>query len=96
MLKEGNLVGIVTRADLVRAFSRSDEEIELDIREDVILHTFWVPPGEVEIEVRDGEVTLRGTVESELGVELLPEAIQRVPGVVAVHSELQARVLAPR
>jgi len=96
VLKEGNLVGIVTRADLVRAFSRSDEEIELDIREDVILHTFWVPPGEVEIEVRDGEVTLRGTVESELGVELLPEAIQRVPGVVAVHSELQARVLAPR
>lgn len=90
--KDGKLVGIVTRADLVRAFSRSDAEIEHDIREDVVLRTFWVPGGEVEIEVRDGEVTLLGTVESELAVELLPEAIQRVPGVVAVRSELRARL----
>src|SRR5665647_3559680 len=29
------LVGIVSRADLVRAFTRSDEEIEREIREDV-------------------------------------------------------------
>jgi CBS domain-containing protein len=92
VLKDGNLVGIVTRADLVRAFARSDKEIEHDICEDVVLRSFWVPPGELEIEVHDGEVTLRGTVESEFGAELLPEAIQRVPGVVAVHSELHARV----
>jgi CBS domain-containing protein len=91
VLKDGNLVGIVTRADLVRAFSRSDKEIEHDIREDVVLRTFWVPDSEIDIEVRDGEVTLLGTVESELAVELLPEAIQRVPGVVAVHSQLHAR-----
>ena len=35
---EGRLVGIVTRADLVRAFVRSDAEIEHEIREDVIRH----------------------------------------------------------
>ncbi len=91
VLEDGKLVGIVTRADLVQAFSRSDTEIEHDIREDVVLRTFWVPDGEIEIEVRDGEVTLLGTVDSELLVELLPEAIQRVPGVVVVHSELHAR-----
>ncbi len=33
---DGKLIGIVTRADLVRAFVRSDEEIGREIREDVI------------------------------------------------------------
>jgi CBS domain-containing protein len=49
VLKEGKLVGIVTRADLVRAFSRPDGEIERDIREDVLLRTFWIPEGKIQI-----------------------------------------------
>jgi CBS domain-containing protein len=91
VLKDDRLVGIITRADLVRAFARTDEELEHDVREDVMLRTFWVPPGEIEIEVRNGEVTLRGTVDSDVGAELLPEAVQRVPGVVAVHADLKVR-----
>ena len=38
------LVGIVTRADLVRAFRRSDEEIKREITEDVIVRTLWMSP----------------------------------------------------
>jgi len=91
VLKDGKLVGIVTRADLVRAFSRSDEEIEHDIREDVLLRSFWIPEGKIQVAIRDGEVTLTGTVESDLMTELLPEAIQSVPGVVAVQSQLRVR-----
>ena len=91
VLKDGKLVGIVTRGDLVSAFARSDEEIALDIREDVLLRTFWVTPGEVDVFVRNGEVAIKGTVESDLMTELLPEAIQRVPGVVRVKSRLTAR-----
>ena len=45
VVSDGKLVGIVTRADLVRAFTRSDEEIEREIRDDVLLHTLWVDPG---------------------------------------------------
>jgi CBS domain-containing protein len=91
VLKGDRLVGIVTRADLVGAFARSDEEIALDIREEVLLRSFWITPGEVDVIVRNGEVTLTGTVESELLTELLPEAVQRVPGVVRVRSKLGAR-----
>ena len=91
VLKDGKLVGIVTRADLVSAFARSDEEIALDIRDDVLLGTFWITPGDVDVTVRNGEVTLRGTVESDLLTQLLPEAVQRVPGVVRVKSRLVAR-----
>jgi CBS domain-containing protein len=91
VLKGHQLVGIVTRADLVRAFSRSDEEIEQEIREEVLLHSYWIPEGKVQVAVRDGEVTLTGTVESDLLTELLPESIQLVPGVVAVRSQLPVR-----
>ena len=91
VLEDGKLVGIVSRADLVSAFSRSDEEIALDIRDDVLLGTFWITPGDVDVSVRHGEVTLRGAVESDLLVELVSEAVQRVPGVVRVKSKLGGR-----
>ena len=35
VVKDERLVGIITRADLVRAFTRSDEDIAQEIREDV-------------------------------------------------------------
>ena len=91
VLEDGKLVGIVTRADLVSAFARSDEEITLDIRDDVLLGTFWITPEDVDVTVRSGEVALRGTVESDLLTELLPEAVQLVRGVVRVKSRLAAR-----
>jgi len=85
---DGNLVGIVTRADLVRAFVRSDEEIAREIREDVIFRTLWIPPEQVEVEVEKGAVTLRGHVENRSDAELLPSFVQRVPGVVSVDTQL--------
>ena len=41
---DGVLIGIVTRADLVRAFVRSDEEVAREIREEVIRRTLWLEP----------------------------------------------------
>jgi CBS domain-containing protein len=37
VVSDGLLVGIVTRADVVRAFRRSDDEIEREIRADVLV-----------------------------------------------------------
>jgi CBS domain-containing protein len=88
VLKKGKLVGIVSRADLVGAFARSDEEIAVDIREDVLLHSFWIGPEDVQVSVRNGEVSLTGTVDSELFARLVPETVQLVPGVVRVTPKL--------
>jgi CBS domain-containing protein len=88
VLKDGKLVGIVSRPDLVSAFARSDEEIALDVREDVLLRSFWMTPGEVEVSVRNGEVSVTGTVESDLLAQIIPETVQRVPGVVRVKPKL--------
>jgi CBS domain-containing protein len=83
------LVGIITRADLVRAFVRTDAEIEREIREDVFRRTLWLEPDAVQIEVAGGEVRLSGVVETKTDAELIPTFVQRVPGVVAVLSKLR-------
>jgi CBS domain-containing protein len=92
VLKQDVLVGIVTRADLVRAFHRTDAEIADEIRKDVIGELMWLEPLAVAVVVHSGEVLLRGTIEGRLDAELLPKLAARVPGVVAVESELTWRV----
>jgi CBS domain-containing protein len=88
---DGELVGIVTRADLVRAFSRSDDEIRTEIRDEVISRVFWLDPTHFTVEVKDGVVTITGQVETEADVRLLPELVRRLPGVVAVEANVTAR-----
>ena len=95
VVDQGRLVGILTRADVVRAFSRSDADIAEEIRSDILRRTFWLEPGQVSITVVDGTVTLEGEVETAADEEVLPALVARVPGVVAVHAELRSRVEVP-
>ena len=82
VLKDGKLVGIVSRADLVRAFTRTDEEIGDEIRNEIVTRTLWLEPDAVEITVERGNVVLAGQVETATDAELLPIFVERVPGVV--------------
>jgi len=93
VLQDTTLVGVLSRADLVRAFARSDAELEREIREDVLLEGFWLgnQPGVATATVQGGEVMLEGVVETEADAEALPRRIQRVPGVVSVRSSLAVR-----
>jgi CBS domain-containing protein len=88
---EDRLIGIITRADLVRAFVRSDAEIEQEIREDVLSRTLWLEADTIQIEVVGGEVRLSGEVGTQTDAELIPTFVQRVPGVVSVLSKLRWR-----
>jgi CBS domain-containing protein len=85
---DGTLVGIVTRADLVRAFVRSDEEIAREITDDLILRTLWIPAERIGVTVDEGEVTIQGHVDSQAEATLVGKFVQGVPGVVAVTSDL--------
>jgi CBS domain-containing protein len=86
VVDDGRLVGIVTRADLVSAFTRTDEEIEREIAEDVLLHTLWISPKCVSIDVNDGEAILGGEVESKTHAAMVEAYVRRVPGVVGVDA----------
>jgi CBS domain-containing protein len=88
VVANNELVGIVTRADLVRAFHRSDEEITHEISDDVLLRTLWISPERLTISVENGEVTLGGKVDNRSEAELAAAFVSRVPGVIDVHSNL--------
>jgi CBS domain-containing protein len=92
VVDDGLLVGIVTRADLVRAFARSDGEIAGDIRGGVLRRTLLLAaPDEVTVAVDSGKVTLRGSVDSRADAELLSRLARKVPGVVDVESSVEWR-----
>jgi CBS domain-containing protein len=92
----GRLVGIVSRADLVRAFTRTDEEIEREIRDEVLLRTMLLVPGEVDIQVKSGVVTMRGGVGTQQDAEILEHCVRRVPGVLDIRAEIHCSTVPPR
>jgi CBS domain-containing protein len=92
VVEHGKLRGILTRADIVRAFARSDEEIAEEIRSEILRRTFWLEPGSVSVTVIDGNVDLEGEVETEADAEMLPKLVARVPGVVSVQADISSRV----
>lgn len=86
VVDQGRLVGIVTRADLVRAYTRSDEELGRAIREDVLLRALWLDPASFTVEVTDGVVSISGAVERRSTAEMVERVVAMVPGVVAVRA----------
>ena len=57
---DGRLAGIVSRADLLRPFLRSDDDIRDEIRVGVVLSTMLMDPQRVAVTVDLGVVTMRG------------------------------------
>jgi len=87
---DGRLVGIIARSDLVRAFSRSDDEICADLDE-VVQRELWIPREYVAVTVTEGHVRVTGTVDTRTDAELVAAFASRVPGVVEVQCELDWR-----
>jgi CBS domain-containing protein len=86
---DGELAGIVSRADIVRAFTRSDTEIWEELRNDILTRQLWIPPELLEVRVTGGRVEVSGKVETRAEAELVEAFAWRVPGVVGVDcSEL--------
>ncbi|WP_443056910.1 CBS domain-containing protein [Streptomyces sp. NBC_00669] len=84
----GKLRGIVSRSDLLKTFLRTDEEISDEVRHQVVDVLF--PGGsDVEVDVNDGRVVLRGAA---LEPELIPLAgrlARAVEGVVDAECEFR-------
>ena len=88
VVEDGRLVGIVTRADLVRAFVRSDAEIEREIRESVELRSHGIDTNALTVIVSSGEVELGGRVATQDDAALVERIAHAVPGVVSVETSL--------
>ncbi|WP_193783454.1 CBS domain-containing protein [Streptomyces sp. E5N91] len=82
---EGLLEGIVSRADLLKVFLRTDDAIAEEVGQDVVAPLFPSPPDTVRVEVSDGVVTLRGRVEDTSLVPVAARLVRAVEGVVDVR-----------
>ena len=89
VVDDGRLVGIVTRADVVRVFARSDAELAAAVGAEIAARTSVSPePGVLEVEVRDGDVRLAGTVERRSLAETIVAVARDVAGVLRVDDHL--------
>ncbi|MFE9404898.1 CBS domain-containing protein [Streptomyces sp. NPDC006530] len=84
----GQLVGIISRSDLLRVFLRRDTAISEEIIGEVMHRTLRFGPGAVDVSVVDGVVTLRGKVASKSLVPITAGLCRAVDGVVTVHEQL--------
>lgn len=88
VLENGALVGVLTRADIVRAFARTDEDIADAVRDDVLYRTMWLDPNAFDVSVENGRVRLKGNVERRSEADMIERITAMVPGVTGVDADL--------
>ncbi|WP_346660062.1 CBS domain-containing protein [Streptomyces sp. WMMB303] len=81
---DGRLIGIVSRADVLSVYLRSDEQIAQAVREE-ILAPLSGAVGELRAEVHDGVVTLSGQASDPELVPLVVRTVLALEGVVDVR-----------
>lgn len=97
VVEDGRVVGIISRANLLRALllathslpgaSASDDEIRERLWRE-LEGTSWAPCALLNIVVRDGTVHLHGTIFDERERAALKVAAENIPGVKAVEDHL--------
>jgi CBS domain-containing protein len=85
---EGNVVGVLARADLIRAMARSDEEVAAAVRKAIgVLGTETFPS--LKVEASGGAVTISGTADRRTTHDLALSIASEMPGVLEVIDELE-------
>lgn len=86
--KDRKLVGIVSRSDVLKVFLRPDDEIRRDILEDVLGRKVLEETNGIDVDVRDGVVTLRGVLPRLSTTRLITFHVNRLDGVTKVVDKL--------
>jgi CBS domain-containing protein len=88
----GPLLGIVSRADLLKVFLRPDADIAAEVRQHVLMLGMWMDPDTVMVDVRDGVVTLTGPLERRSLIPITVSLVRGLDGVVDVVDQLTFEV----
>lgn len=86
ILREGRLAGIVTRADILKVFLRSDESILQTVRE-TLARELYIDPASLTLSCANGIVTVAGNVDRHSDCALVVKWIHSIDGVVAVRAD---------
>lgn len=87
----GELIGIVSRADLVSAFLRTDVAIAEEIEQLLASHVLLTEDGSIDVQVRDGVVMLTGELSRRSSVEIAERLAREVDSVVEVEANIAYR-----
>jgi CBS-domain-containing membrane protein len=85
---KGQLVGIVTRRDLLKVHARLDAVIRDDVMQQVLRRILMIEPGAVRASVDDGLVTLNGRTGRRTTALAAVGLTETVPGVTGVVDRL--------
>jgi len=90
--EDNKMLGIISRLDVVAVFTRPDEVIEDEIREDLLRRVLFVDPDDVVVDVDGGVVTFRGEIGTKNESRILEELSRRLDGVMRVDNQLVWRI----
>jgi CBS domain-containing protein len=94
--QNGSVIGIIARADLLRAMTAllqtsskiaTDAEIRASIL-DQLKQQDWTPIASIAVDVRQGVVDLRGSLSDDRQRLAIKVIVENVPGVTAIHDHL--------
>ncbi len=97
VLRDGKLVGIVSRANLLRVLERAASEVAAPPASDQEIRTLltselerqhWAPVGAIEVVALNGAVHLWGTITDERARRAIIVAAENTPGVKSVTDHL--------
>ncbi|MCX4799095.1 CBS domain-containing protein [Streptomyces sp. NBC_01242] len=91
---DGNLKGIVSRADLLKIFLRPDDDLAAEIRHEVVDRLFPAPHQNVKVSVTRGVATLTGRIHDATLIPVAARLAQSVEGVVNVDCRLESQASA--
>lgn len=86
----GRLVGLITRSDTLQAYLRRDDEIQEEIRREILCGELALDAADVTVTIHAGVALLNGHVRRGAEARLI-HAVQQVEGVVQVSSHLSIR-----
>ena len=85
IVESGHVIGIITRADILRTMARPDTAITEDVRWR-LLHDLWIDTMPLNISTHSGIVTVSGVVGTRSEAELVKRWIGTIEGVVEVDA----------
>lgn len=85
------LQGMVSRADLLKGFLRSDDEVAVEVRRTAVSSLYPTAGHSLDVTVHEGVVTLRGHVHDTALVPIAVRLVHSVEGVVDVEPQPTGR-----
>jgi CBS domain-containing protein len=84
---DGQLLGIVSRVDLLGAYLREDPDLILEV-EEMLSRDFSLGADALHVDAHEGVVYLEGKVEARSAIGEIGRAVRRIDGVVGVDAHV--------